>query len=45
MVENNKQLCENIDRFDEKVYEKRVKQFLNDKGSVEDGHAAERLEG
>ena len=45
VAENNKQLCENIDRFDEKVYEKRVKQFLNDKGSVEDGHAAERLEG
>lgn len=44
IAENNEQLCKNIDDFDENVYEKKVKQFLSDKGSVEDGHAAERVE-
>ena len=44
IAENNEQLCKNIDDFNTNVYEKKVKQFFYDKGSVEDGHAAERLE-
>lgn len=43
VAETNEALCENIRTFDEAAYRKKVTVFLQGKGSVEDGHAAERI--
>ena len=43
IAESSRKLVENIRTFDEKEYEKRVEQFLSQKRSKEDGHAAERV--
>lgn len=40
---NKEQLTENIRNFDEQTYQKRVEEFLQGKGCVEDGHASERV--
>ncbi len=40
---NNEQLEQNILNFDNEKYQKDVELFLQDKGCIEDGHAAERI--
>ncbi|MEA4921786.1 MAG: CDP-glycerol glycerophosphotransferase family protein [Eubacteriaceae bacterium] len=40
---DNDMLVDAIENFDEKEYDKKVKEFLDDKGCIEDGHAAERV--
>ena len=37
------EVADNIRLFDREIYERRIDEFLEDKGSVEDGHAAERV--
>lgn len=43
IARNNKELMQNIDAFDEKMYLDRLEAFLKDKGCIEDGHASERV--
>ena len=40
---NNKELVENVLKFDDEKYQKDVTNFLEDKGCMEDGHASERV--
>lgn len=40
---NNDELMQNILSFDNEIYQKRVEEFLEDKGCIEDGHASERV--
>ena len=40
---SNKELLEAVSSFDTDVYRDRVKAFLDDKDSVDDGHACERI--
>ncbi len=39
----NEELLRNVRQFDDARYQKRIDEFLEDKGCVEDGHAAERV--
>lgn len=39
----NEQLVQNILDFDDSVYQKKVTEFLEEKGCAEDGHASERV--
>ena len=41
--ENNEQLQKNISEFDYESYKQKVEDFLKEKGSIEDGHASERV--
>lgn len=43
VAETNEQLWENIFAFDAEEYKKKTELFLREKGSKEDGHAAERV--
>lgn len=43
IAENNQQMSENIRLFDSEAYHAKVSRFLKGKGSVDDGHAAERF--
>lgn len=43
VAECNEMLIENIKSFDDKSYQKKVEQFLLDKGCVEDGKASQRV--
>ncbi|MBQ9902985.1 MAG: CDP-glycerol glycerophosphotransferase family protein [Clostridia bacterium] len=43
IAENDKTLSQNIMDFDEAAYAKAVRDFLDEKGCYEDGHAAERI--
>lgn len=43
LAENNRDLEKNILSFDEAAYLNRCEEFLQDKGCVDDGHAAERI--
>lgn len=43
IAENDEQLRQNILSFDREVYIQRCDMFLKEKGSVDDGHAAERI--
>lgn len=45
IAESNETLCQNIQRFDEKAYVKKVEKFLEKYGVFEDGHASERAAG
>lgn len=45
IAESNETLCQNIQRFDEKAYVKKVEKFLEKYGVHEDGHASERAAG
>lgn len=40
---NNKELVENVLKFDDEKYQKDITNFLEDKGCMEDGHASERV--
>lgn len=40
---NNDELMDNIRNFNESEYEEKVKGFLEEKGCIDDGHAAERI--
>ncbi len=42
IAENNDMLIENISKFDDKKYAKRVGEFLTERGVYDDGHAAEK---
>ncbi len=39
----NEELIKNVRQFDDARYQKRIDEFLEDKGCAEDGHAAERV--
>lgn len=43
IAQNNEEMEANIRSFDEKAYEAGCRDFLKARGSVEDGHAAERI--
>lgn len=43
IAENNEQLVKNIEKFDLSEYQNNVNKFLEGKGSIEDGHASERV--
>lgn len=43
VAENNEKLIENIKNFDLQKYQEKVNEFLKGKGSIEDGHASERV--
>lgn len=43
IARDNKELLQNILKFDEEDYRKKLEDFLQDKGCVEDGHASERV--
>lgn len=43
LAEDNQSLQQNILSFDEETYRRRCEEFLQDKGCVDDGHAAERI--
>ena len=43
VAENNQELIEKILNFNIKNYVDDVERFLQDKGSVDDGHASERI--
>lgn len=43
VAENNDELIKNIENFDYKSYKVKVKEFLQEKGSVDDGHSCERI--
>jgi CDP-glycerol glycerophosphotransferase len=43
VAQNNKEMLSNIENFDNEKYQQRVEEFLKGKGSVEDGHASERV--
>lgn len=40
---NNSELCENIMNFDNENYQRKIDDFLQEKGCIEDGHASERV--
>ena len=40
---NNDELIENVLNFDDEEYQQKREQFLIDRGSKEDGHAAEKI--
>jgi len=40
---NSEELCSNIIKFDGDLYRRKVEEFLEDKGCVDDGHASERI--
>ena len=40
---NNKELVENVLKFDDEKYQKDITNFLEGKGCMEDGHASERV--
>lgn len=40
---NNDELCKVVEEYDEDSYLKKVKEFLEEKGCMEDGHAAEKI--
>lgn len=42
IAESNKELAENIEKFEKDLYEKQIDQFLERNGVHEDGHAGER---
>ena len=43
VAQSNKEMMENIENFDSEKYAQKVDEFLKGKGSVEDGHASERV--
>ena len=43
IAKNNGELLDAIDKFNEEQYKTKVKEFLDEKGSVEDGKAAEKI--
>ncbi len=43
IAETNRELLENIEKFDERSYRSQTEHFLSEKGCLEDGHAAERV--
>ena len=43
IAQNNRELADNILRFDDQVYAEKVEAFLVDKGCAEDGNAARRV--
>lgn len=43
IASSNAMMAENIKSFDEAAYRRRTEEFLKQKGSKEDGHAAERV--
>lgn len=43
IAENNEQLIQNILNFDEEKFKQKCQDFLDSKGCIEDGHAAERI--
>ena len=43
VAESNDELIKNIENFDYEKYKKEVKEFLKDKGCIDDGHASERV--
>ena len=43
MAVNNEELVKNIKEFDFVSYRKNIKEFLEEKGSFEDGNAAKRV--
>lgn len=43
MAENNNQLADQIRKFDENGYREKISSFLEGKGCIEDGRAAERV--
>ncbi len=43
VAENNEDLIKNIENFDYEKYKTEVKEFLADKGCIDDGHASERV--
>lgn len=43
LAADNSELEKNIEFFDEAAYKTRVKTFLQGKGSIDDGHASERV--
>lgn len=43
VAENNEELIKNIENFDYEKYKKDVKEFLDGKGCIDDGHASERV--
>ncbi len=40
---NNEELIANVRSFDDNLYQQRVKEFLDEKQAVDDGHSAERI--
>jgi CDP-glycerol glycerophosphotransferase (TagB/SpsB family) len=40
---NNNELIDNIDKYNEDEYLQKVEEFLQGKGSMEDGKASERI--
>ena len=43
IAEDNEQMLNNICSFDLDAYSRKISQFLEEKGSMEDGHASERV--
>lgn len=43
IAENNEELRQNIKDFDINSYQRKVQQFLNDKGCIEKGNASENV--
>lgn len=43
VAENNEEMVKNIENFDYEKYKKDVKEFLDGKGCIDDGHASERV--
>ena len=40
---SNDELCENIEAFDESIYEQKLKQYFEEVGLYDDGHATEKI--
>ena len=43
IAKNNSEMVENIENYHSELYNKKVEEFLEDKGCCEDGHASERI--
>ena len=43
IAENTSELIANIQSFDENTYRRKIEDFLQEKGCMDDGHAAERI--
>ena len=43
VAENNDEMVKNIENFDYEKYKNEVKEFLDGKGCIDDGHASERV--
>ncbi len=43
LATDNDQLCEAVEQFDQELYARKKEEFLEARGCVEDGHAAERI--